>query len=199
MKQHSLSAPNIVIIVYCIFIIIPILLSEGKSEWGSWRMWLTLNTKPPLVFPCHTESALRRCLMESTIIVQRPVSSLHRGMLTQMQRLRCNLGTLGRGVSSLLGDTQGMPQEYSCDNHWYKGNASKSERTYNRPPVGRRLTSFVIAYALGYVGMFWGLSNLSRGRRCRGWIIMVLFCLNTLCFTWLFLLTVASWTWDWWW
>jgi hypothetical protein len=67
------------------------------------------------------------------------------------------------------------------------------------PPIARRLMTFLLAYALGYACCFWAWRQFARGYPVSAWIVLLSGCTVTLACTWLFLLTVAPWTWDWWW
>jgi len=116
-----------------------------------------------------------------------------------MQRLRCGFCALGSRFSGLSGHSQSAIQEDGRNKRLYEGNAGKSKGSYRSPPIGRRFMTFLIAYLLGYVCCFWAWSNFDRGRRFWGWIALFLASVLTISFTWLFLLTVAPWTWDWWW
>src|SRR5262249_654507 len=121
------------------------------------------------------------------------------GTLRQMQRLYCDFCGLSVSLSDLSGQSQIAIQEDGCNEHLYQANSGKSKSSYRSPPIGRRLMTFLIAYLLGYVCCFWAWSNFDRGRRFWGWMALICASVLTISFTWLFLLTVAPWTWDWWW
>ena len=69
----------------------------------------------------------------------------------------------------------------------------------SQPPFGRRLVTFALAYALGYLCCCWGWSQVERGHRGRAGLLFLLAGVLTIPSTWLFLITGASWSWDWWW